>query len=96
MWKLHSDEDCLWKRLLSLLSSHHEHTESKWQSVCQLPVFPDNCLNRGMPDTSRHEYTEQHGPFGDEHQLSYLLSYSNNENKPEMILPYNATMSGFR
>jgi len=41
--------------------------------ICQLPVFQDNCLNRGVLETSRHEYIEQHGPFGDEHQLNELV-----------------------
>jgi len=41
--------------------------------ICKLPAFQDNCLNRGMLETSRHEYVELHGPFGDEHELNELV-----------------------
>jgi len=48
-------------------------TSGNLSCVCDLPVFRDNCLNRGVLETSRHEFVEHHGPFGDEHQLNELV-----------------------
>jgi hypothetical protein len=35
------------------------------QCITETAMYRDNCLNRNVLETSRHEYIYHHGPFGD-------------------------------
>jgi len=41
--------------------------------ICQTAVFHDNCLNRNVLETSRWEYVDVHGPFGDDETANELV-----------------------
>lgn len=38
-----------------------------------MSVFKDNCLNRNILETSKFEYIDQQGPFGDADQPNELV-----------------------
>lgn len=41
--------------------------------ICESAMFIDNCLNPNVLETSRWEYADAHGPFGDEETTNELV-----------------------
>jgi len=53
--------------------SNTKQLKASAKCITETPMFRDNCLNRNVLETSRHEYIEWNGPFGDAEKLNELV-----------------------